>query len=312
MVFIFIEIMFPEILNKNDKIMIIGAKGNLGGQLMRVLGNEYRLVLLDREEIDITEKDSVGKVVEFYKPNYIINAAAYNAVDKCEESENEFELAKKINQEGVKNLAEICAQDKIILIHYSTDYVFGGAKGEEINQAQKNGGFDESMTPKTANRYAETKLAGEQEIMKLAGSGLKYYLIRTSKLFGPKGESATAKPNFFDIILDLSKEKDSLDAVDSETSCFTYTFDLAKATMAMIKDKNEYGIYHIVNQDAGTWYDAAKYLFALKGIKVKLNAVAPDAFPRPAKRPEYSALRSAKLKPMRSYREALREYLTNS
>jgi dTDP-4-dehydrorhamnose reductase len=301
--------MIPGVLNKNDKIMIIGAKGNLGGQLMRVLGNEYRLVLLDREEVDIAEKESVAKAVDFYKPDFIINVAAYNAVDKCEESESEFELAKKINQIGVKNLAEICFENKITLIHFSTDYVFGGVGIDELNKAKENGGFDENMIPKPGNRYAETKLAGEQEIMKLVGSGLKYYLIRTSKLFGPKGESAGAKPNFFDIMLDLSETKDSIDAVDSETSCFTYTFDLAKATMEMIKNKNEYGIYHIVNKDACTWYAAAKYLFELKGIKIKLNAVAPDSMPRPAKRPEYSALRSAKLKPMRSYREALKEYL---
>jgi dTDP-4-dehydrorhamnose reductase len=300
---------FPGILNKNDKIMIIGAKGNLGGQLMRALGNEYRLVLLDREEVDIAEKESVENVVEFYKPDYIINAAAYNAVDKCEESESDFELAKKINQIGVRNLAEICLENKIILIHYSTDYVFGGVGIEELNKAKERGGFDESMIPKQGNRYAETKLAGEQEIMKLAGSGLKYYLIRTSKLFGPKGESAGAKPNFFDIMLDLSKTKDSIDAVDSETSCFTYTYDLAKATMEMIKNQNDFGIYHITNQDACTWYEAVKYLFELKGIKKKINAITPNDLPRPAKRPEYSELRSTKLKPMRSYREALREYL---
>jgi dTDP-4-dehydrorhamnose reductase len=140
--------MFPEILNKNDKIMIIGAKGNLGGQLMRVLGNEYRLVLLDREEVDISEKESVAKIVEFYKPNFIINTAAYNAVDKCEESESEYELARKINQIGVKNLAEICLQNNISLIHYSTDYVFGGASVDDLKKAKKDGGFDENMIPK--------------------------------------------------------------------------------------------------------------------------------------------------------------------
>lgn len=301
--------MLAPLLNKSDKIMITGAQGNLGGQLMRVLGNEYRLVLLDRAELDITDQESVDRAVDFHKPHYIINVAAYNAVDTCEENNEQYQMAQKLNVIAVGNLAKAALKFGAVFIQYSTDYVFGGIRGEDLQKFKDQGGFMEDDKPKPGNKYAETKLMGEREILKLKDEGLKYYLIRTSKLFGPKGESELAKPSFFDIMLKLSETRNELEVVDEELSCFTYTIDLARATKELIEEEKEFGIYHIVNEGAVTWYEGALELFKLAGKSINVKPVSGDKFPRPAKRPEYSVLKNTKLKPLRDYKEALKEYL---
>jgi len=301
---------------QNDKILILGARGNLGGQLARVLGNQYRLLLWDRGELDITDKEDLAEKIREHKPHIIINAAAYNAVDKCENDEKEFALARKLNGEAVGFIADAALAVGAKLVHYSTDYVFGGWSYNEnagvIDKIKKQGGFREDDEVSPVNRYAETKRAGEEELIKRGKNGLKYYLIRTSWLFGPQGESDLAKPSFFDTMLRLSETREALDAVDEEVSCFTYSPDLAQATKELIEEEREYGIYHIANSDPTSWYGAAKELFFLAGKKIRLNPVASDKFPRPARRPKYSVLKNTKLKPLRSYKKALEEYLKNN
>ncbi|RLC39153.1 dTDP-4-dehydrorhamnose reductase [Candidatus Falkowbacteria bacterium] len=287
-------------IKQNDKILILGAKGNLGRELARVLGNDYRLILWDREEIDITDKELVADKIKEIKPNFIINAAAYNAVDKCEESEDEFDLAKKVNGEAVGYLAEIAIEIDAILVHYSSDYVFSG---------ENKKGYKEDDKPSPVNKYGESKLLGEKELIKRSGQGLKWYLVRTSKLFGPEGESGVSKPSFFSIMHKLSEKREVLDVIDEEVSCFTYTTDLASSTKELIESGKDSGIYHIINSGPCTWYEAAKTYFKLAGIKVKVKPVKSDKFPRPAKRPKYSVLLNTKLKPLQSYEEALKEYL---
>lgn len=197
-------------------------------------------------------------------------------------------------------MAEAALQVGAILIHYSTDYVFAG---------EKKAGYTETDEPKPVNKYGETKLMGEKAIISLSAKGLKWYVIRTSKLFGPKGESETSKPSFFDIMIKLSNEKSELEIVDEEISCFTYTFDLAQATKNLLDKDMGYGIYHIVNRDACSWYRAAKASFKMMGIKIKARAIASEQFARPAKRPKYSELINTKIKPLRNWRKALKEYL---
>jgi len=281
------------------KLLIIGAKGNLGGQLQKVFAH-YDVSAWDRDEIDITESGQVIFKIKQLKPDIIINAAAYNAVDKCEEDADEFELAKKINGLAVGYLADAALEANALFVHYSTDFVFGG---------ENKAGFAESDSPAPINNYGRSKLLGEEEILKRSELGLRYFIIRTSKLFGARGKSEAAKPSFFDIMLKLSREKDELDVVDDELSCFTYTCDLANETRKMIDSKKESGIYHIANSEPATWYEAAKILFELSGINIKINPVNSDKFPRSAKRPANSVLLNTKLPQLRSYREALREYL---
>ncbi|MBI2459420.1 MAG: dTDP-4-dehydrorhamnose reductase [Parcubacteria group bacterium] len=283
----------------NKKILILGAKGNLGRQLQKVFAAED-VMAWDRGEIDITDRELILKKIADLKPELVINAAAYNAVDKCEASDEEYELAKKINIDGPKFLAEACLRIGAILVHYSTDYVFDGVR---------RSGYIENDEPKPINRYGKTKFHGEKRILELSGAGLKWYLIRTSKLFGPKGESLMAKPSFFDIMLEKARIKPSLEAVDDELSCFTYTVDLAAATKKLVDNGGGYGIYHLVNSGAGTWYEAALELFKLVGIKIEVKPVSSEKLARPAKRPKYSVLLNTKLPLLRDYRRALREYL---
>ena len=284
------------------EVLILGAKGNLGSQLVKIFfaDKDYKIIAWDKEEIDITDKELVFKKIRELKPDIIINAAAYNAVDKCEEDEKEFELAEKINVEAVGYLVEACLETGAVLVQYSSDYVFAGDKKE---------GYKEDDEPNPINKYGETKLAGEQEVIKKSGQGLKYYLIRTSKLFGPKAESEGAKPSFFDLMLDLAKKKKELDVVNEEVSGFTYTPDLARATKKLLESDKGYGIYHITNVGRPTWYEAAIELFKITGKKIKINPVSGDKFPRPAKRPSYSVLINTKFDRQRDWKDALREYL---
>ncbi len=281
------------------KILIFGAKGNLGKQLVRVFEKENKVTACSRDEVDITNRELIINKIKDLKPDIIINATAYNAVDKCEEDSDELEIAKKINGDAVEYLAQAASEINAILVYYSSDYVFSG------NQEQ---GYKETDMPSPISKYGQTKLMGESAILKYQDN-LKYYLIRTSKLFGPKGKSENAKHSFFDIMLKLVKEKDELKVVDEEVSCFTYTPDLAKATQDLINQEKDFGVYHITNTDACTWYEAVLELFKISKINTKVSPVASNEFPRPAQRPKYSVLLNTKLKPLRSYKKALREYL---
>lgn len=284
------------------KVLILGAKGNLGVQLQKVFEIDNELVVWDKEEVDITDRGLILKKIEDISPDIIINSAAYNAVDKCEENEEEFQLAKKLNSDAPGYLGEAALKVGAVLVHYSSDYVFDG---------KNKLGYTEKDDPKPINNYGKTKLGGEKNIIKLNGKGLKYYIVRTSKLFGPKGQSEVAKPSFFDIMLKLGKEKDQLDLVDSEVSCFTYTPDLALWTKKLLDSEKGSGIYHFINEESSTWYSAVLELFKMAGIKIKVNPVSPDKFPRPAKRPEYSVLVNTKFEKMRNYKDALRAYLVH-
>ncbi|MCK5211213.1 dTDP-4-dehydrorhamnose reductase [Candidatus Parcubacteria bacterium] len=285
------------------KVLILGARGNLGSQLIPVFKRDYEVIAWDRDEIDITDFKQLEKSVRAVEPDIIINAVAYNAVDKCEESETEQEKARQVNGEAVRKLAHIALELEALLVHYVSDYIFDGDNKE---------GYKEDAIPMPICKYGITKLLGEQAVLSLAEEGLKYYLIRSSKLFGPRGKSEAAKPSFFDIMLKLSKEKDEIDVVNAELSCFTYTPDLAVATLKLIEDMKPFGIYHITNTGPATWYEAAKEMFKIAGIDIKLNPVTPEQFPRPARRPRFAVLLNTKLEPLRSYQEALKEYLTKS
>ena len=281
------------------KILILGAKGNLGQQLASVFKERNEVIAWDREEIDITDKTLIFKKIKDIKPALIINAAAYNAVDKCEEADG-YALAKKLNSLAPGYLAQAALAAKATLVHFSTDYVFDG---------KRRAGYKEDETPKPINKYGESKRAGEEEVIRLSGRGLKWYLIRTQKLFGPKGESEIAKPSFFDTMLKLAKEREYLEVVDEEFSCYTYTKDLAEAVRKLIEAGSGYGIYHLINPGPATWYQAAVELFKQAGVKIKVIPVKSEKFPRPAKRPKYSVLLNTKFEQLRPWQEALSEYL---
>lgn len=289
------------------KIIIFGAQGNLGEQLVKVFTDsldrntreENEVIAWDRGEVDVTDANLVKKKINDIKPGLIINAVAYNAVDNIETDEG-WEIAKKLNIDAVENMAEAALQVGAVIVHYSSDYVFAGDKQE---------GYVEDDEPQPISKYGESKRGGELALIQRSGKGLHWYLIRTQKLFGPKGSSELVKPSFFDVMLKLAGEKPELEVVDEELSCFTYTVDLAQATKALIDEDYGYGIYHIANAEPATWYGAAKYFLELAGITTPIKAVTSEKFPRPAKRPKYSILLNTKFIPLRSYKEALKEYL---
>lgn len=284
-----------------NRILIIGCRGNLGQDLVRVFDADqnWEVFAFDRPEIDIASEESLRKIIEEVDPAAVVNAAAYNAVDKCETDEIEYELAKKINGYGPGMLAKICKERSIPLAHYVSDYIFDGEKGE----------YTEEDKPNPISNYGRSKLLGEDEIKKHTD---QFWLIRTSKLFGRPGKSEMSKKSFFDTMIALAKDNSVLKIVDEEKSCFTYTKDLAVETKKIIEETIPFGIYHIVNEGACTWYEAALELFKLAKMDVEVISVSSVEFPRPAKRPNSSVLINTKLKPLRNYKEALSEYLAEN
>jgi dTDP-4-dehydrorhamnose reductase len=284
------------------KIIIIGAKGALGQQINEVFKLDYssEVFAFDIEDLDIIKEDEVKKKINDIHPDLIINCAAYNNVDKCEEGGLEFSLAREINISAVGYLARAAIDCGAIFVHFSSDYVFSG---------DKEGGYLETDIPTPVNKYGQSKLGGEKEILSLASQDLKYYLIRTSKLFGPKGSSLGAKNNFFDLMREKANKGEAIKAVDEELSCFTYTPDLAVAVKDLVDKKYPFGIYHLTNEGPVTWYGAVEKMFELLGAKVDVQAIKSDDLPRPAKRPKYSVLLNTKGPKMRGYEEALEEYL---
>ncbi len=306
------------------KILIIGAKGMLGQELVKAFKSDkdYKVIAWDKEDIDITREKEVAKKVGFTKPDIIINAAAYNAVDRCEEDENEFEVAKNVNGLAIGYLAKVAKKSKAILVHYSTNYVFDGEPKipEPAGCTHSCGscslhqgfrpevGFDEKAETGPINNYGKSKLIGEKEVTK---NMKNYYLIRTSWIFGAPASSVDAKRSFFDVMLELGGKKESIDVVDDEIGCFTYAPDLAKKTKEIIDSKKSFGIYHVTNSDPVSWYEACVEIYKLSKIKTKINSVSSFDFKRPAKRPFYAVLINTKLNPLRSWKVALKDYLKN-
>jgi dTDP-4-dehydrorhamnose reductase len=286
------------------KILLLGAAGNLGTAFTELIATKDDVTLIgwDKADIDVTDSGLLVKKISELHPDIIINAVAYNDVDACENNEAAQALARKLNVEFVETLAEIALAHKAILIHYSSDYVF---EGEDPK------GYDEEAKPAPLSFYGQSKADGETELISASGKGLRWYLVRTSKLFGPAGASAAAKLNFFQLMHKLAKGTSTIQAVNDETGSFTYTRDLAQATLHLIESDSPFGIYHLINSGQASWYEAAAYFFKKIGKSIELQPVAASAFPRPAKRPHYSLLLNTKVPLLRSWQEALDDYIAS-
>ncbi len=261
--------------------------------------HNFEVVEMDKEHLDITDFVATEEKIKNIMPDILLNAVAYNLVDKIEEDAQIFELAKNINGEAVGNLARICKVNNITFVHYSSDYVFKGDNRDGYKE-------DDKLDP--VNKYGETKAVGENQLLNIGG---KFYIIRLSKLFGKPAASVGAKKSFVDQMIWLATEggKTHLDLVDEEVGCITYAPDVAKLTYSIIADQKPFGIYHGANSGVCSWYEWAKEVFKLKNINIDTAPVSGDKFPRPAKRPMYSELLNTKLPKQRSWEEALKEYL---
>ena len=274
------------------KILITGANGMLAKAVRNELKDE-ELILTDVAELDITNLEAVREFIKVNKPEYIINCAAYTAVDKAEE---QLELARKVNAEGPKNLAIAANEEDCTLIHISTDYVFSGDKDVKETYTE-----EEEKNPVTV--YGITKLEGERNI---TDSCFKYYIFRTAWLYGDGN-------NFVRTMIKLGQEKDELNVVADQHGSPTYAVDLASIIHQAIEKGIPYGVYHTTNQGFTTWFDFTKLIFEKANISCKVNPVTTEEFPRPAKRPLNSQLSKDKILKeginIPSYEDALDRYL---
>ena len=258
------------------KILITGARGQLGLTLTDVL-SKHDLILTDREELDITNSGAVNKFVSKIKPDVIINAAAYTAVDQAE---SEKEIANKINVTGPKNLATEAKNVGAIFIHISTDFVLDGKKKTP---------YTENDQPKPLSIYGQTKYDGEKAVEQIGG---KYYILRTAWLYSPYGK------NFVKTIIKLGQEKDKLKVVADQIGCPTYSYDLASAIKNIIEKKSAppFGLYHFAGDGFCSWFEFAIQIVKLSAGKAKVFKTTAHEYGLPAARPAYSVLDCSKIK----------------
>ena len=272
------------------KVLILGAKGNLGQEFVK-LYHDHEVLAWDRAELDIADEAAVKQKITEVRPRLIINCAAYNAVDKAEE---EQVLANDINGYAVGYIAVVASELGATLVHFGSNYVFDGNSPE---------GYNEDDRPNPQSAYAKSKLLGEMELTQYLDN---FYLIRTSWLYG---RSSEGKKSFVDIMLEKAKEPGELKLVSDEFASPTWTRDLAQATRALVEQEKPFGVYHLVNNGSHSWHWWAEEIFTIKNLSVPTHEVSGEEFERKAKRPKYGILNNTKFIELRPWTEALREYL---
>ena len=261
------------------KYLILGKNGQLGLAFCKYLDSKGKEFLaLSKQECDISDLKTVLEVFESYRPDIIINCAAYNYVDKAE---SEFFNAYRVNALGVRNLSFASNRFNCYLIAYSTDYVFDGTK--------EDGFYTEEDLPNPLNEYGKSKLTGEKWLLE---EGVKNYLIfRTSWVYGE------GRQNFIYKLLQWAKDKDYLKVAYDEISVPTSTRTIVTVTLRAL-EQGLTGLYHLVNSGCASRYEWAKKVFELKGINKFIYPVSKDIFNLLAKRPKFSAMSNDKIKEM--------------
>ena len=256
------------------KILITGKDGQLSREFQRVLENySHTVIALEEKSLDISDSGLVTEAVLHYKPDVLLNCAAYNFVDKAEE---DFETAYKVNALGVRNLACECKKNNVLLVHYSTDYIFDGAK-ENF--------YIEGDEPNPINNYGKSKFMGEKFLKEETD---EFLLFRLSWVFGE------GKNNFLYKLSEWAKKNRVLKVVCDQISVPTYTRDIVSLTMlAIVKDLR--GVYHLTNSGYASRYEVARYLTEKLGMDNLILPVDSNHFPSPAKRPYFSAMSNLKL-----------------
>jgi dTDP-4-dehydrorhamnose reductase len=290
------------------KILLVGKNGQIGWELQRTLAVLGGVIALDRNDMDLSNPDSIRRVVRGYKPDIIVNAAAYTAVDKAEE---EPDLAMAVNGIAPGILAEEAKRLKAIVIHYSTDYVFDGSKGSP---------YTEEDIPNALSVYGKTKLSGERAIQAV---DVPHLIFRTSWVYGARGK------NFLITMLRLVKERDEIRVVDDQIGAPTWSRMIAEVTAQVLvqlyspvtlhysslTDVESHtnrlssaitqlsGIYHLTANDSTSWYGFASLIVEIlkrraKSGSIRASVVTPiatDAYPLPARRPKDSRFSTANL-----------------
>lgn len=275
--------------------LIIGAGGQLGGDLMEVFGNSA--VGLTHADLDVTDEDAIIAAVERIKPAVVINTVAFHRSEECEKDPaKSFE----VNALGAWNVARAAFVAGAVSVYVSTDYVFGNAKNE----------YAESDIPDPLNVYGTSKFAGEKLT---AIANPRHYVIRTSALFG-RHKSGKGH-NFVTLMLSLAAQGHSVRVVNDQYTAPTYAKDLALKMRELINANAPYGIYHMANVGGVSWYGFAEEIFRAAGVQAALEGIPASSRPSEFVRPDSTVLISesivrAGMVPMRSWQAALAEYLT--
>ena len=270
------------------RILLIGASGQVGTELQRSFAGFGELISCNRNSLDLTSEAAIRSVVEHTRPDVILNAAAYTAVDKAE---SEPELAYAINAHAPLVLAQEAARRNVLLVHYSTDYVFDGTKSSPWSE-------DDATHP--LNVYGASKLAGEQAVRAAGG---RHLIFRTSWVYGPHGR------NFLFTMLRLARERERLRVVDDQRGAPTSSIAIADATRTLVEGaltgrfgavEQWVGLYHMTCAGVVSWCGFAQAIFARadKLLDGRLPQVVPipgAEYPTPARRPLNSALSCEKL-----------------
>ncbi len=262
------------------KVLLTGAKGQLGRCFCDRLPASWDILATDSETLDITDLEQVKSVVAAYRPNFIVNAAAYTAVDKAEA---EYDMAALINEIGPKNLATIANEVGARLVHISTDYVFdGNATTPYMEIADTN----------PLSVYGKTKLNGELAVSQIQPEAL---VIRTAWVFSEYGN------NFVKTMLRLAPGRDTLGIVADQRGCPTYAGDIAMAIISLLQKEAPGGVYHFCGDSEITWSEFAEIIFSsalrqgvLQQVPV-INSITTAQYPTPAARPKYSVLNCEKI-----------------
>jgi len=278
------------------RLLVIGASGQLGTDLVKVM-DDWDLVPITHADLDICDFVYTRKVIEEKKPDVVINTAAFNRVDDCEE---EVSKAFWVNAFAVRNLAQVCADLDCILVHISTDYVFDGRKKEP---------YTEEDPPNPLSVYGASKLTGEYFVRNICP---KHFVIRTSGLYGVAGSRAKGG-NFVETMIRLAREGKPIRVVNDQVLTPTYTKDLAQK-ITELSQTEAYGLYHITNSGQCSWYEFASKIFELVGVKPDFRPTTTAEFGAKAKRPAYSVLAHEGLMrlglgDLRPWQEALAAYL---
>lgn len=281
------------------KIAVIGANGQLGIDICNCFKhNGEQVIELNHDQIEISDIDSVNRVLTDIEVDLIINTAAMHHVEKCEEDPLK---SFSVNSLGAKNLAQICREKDTILLQISTDYVFNGSKKEPYIEVDR-------ALP--LNVYGSTKLSGEHFIAAIAE---KYYILRVSGIFG-KNPCRAKGSNFIQTMLKLSKDRDEIRVVDDEILTPTFTEDIAVQINKLVSNSGNFGLYHVTAEGSCSWYEFAKEIFSISNIRVVLNPAVPGEFSGKVLRPKYCVLENNNLKDqnlniMPHWRDGLFRYL---
>ena len=276
----------------------MGSAGQLGRALVDRLGPRVAWAGT-RADLDVRDEAAVRARISGTRPDVVINATAYNKVDRAEA---EREEAMAVNEAGPRHLAEAAAEAGALLVHVSTNYVFDGALRRPYTE-------EDEARPLSA--YGLSKLAGEKAVESAGG---EHVIVRTSALFG-RASKREGAANFVDRILDGARAGIPLRVVDDQEVSTTYAPDLAAAIVALV-ESDARGLFHVVNDGSCTWHALAVEALGLAGLPTRVATVSSDELSTPARRPSYSVLSTERyhsrgLPPLRDWRAALADHLAN-